>query len=451
MNRYTKLALSAIVPVALLAGCSGWLTGPKLTANPNFPTSASRDQLLVGVETGQTILQTGALARLFSMWTQQMGGTDRQYIAYSLYQYDEDAFSGSWSQAYTGGGLIDERAIESNALSVGDSIYAGVGKVMEALTMGTVADIWGDVPYTYAVSDSLTPPLDPQQQVYQHVQAVLDTAIDWLNCTAGTCQGPVNGSDIIYDGNVQDWIELAHTLKARFYLHVEPRMGMAAYDSALAQADSGISDPSHDFDSYQSADPNEWNLWYQFMVVQRSGYISAGQYLVNLLNSTSDPRLAEYFAKNSSGQYLGAPPGGGSGDYSTLSGIRLDPGFHQPMVTFAENQLIKAEAELELGQPGAALADYNAERTSQGVPTSAGPITLNDIMTEKYIALFQEIEPWNDYKRTCLPALAPATGTAGIPRRLLYPLSAERNENPNIPPPGQQPASNWNDPTGTCP
>ena len=27
-------------------------------------------------------------------------------------------------------------------------------------------------------------------------------------------------------------------------------------------------------------------------------------------------------------------------------------------------------------------------------------------MTEKYIALFQNIEVWNDYKRTCLPALA---------------------------------------------
>ena len=451
MNRYTKAALSALVPVALLAGCSDWLTGPNLTENPNFPTAASRDQLLVGVETGQTILQTGDLARLLSMWTQQMAGTDRQYVAFSLYQYDEDAFSGDWSAAYTGGGLIDERGIESNALAAGDTLYAGIGKVMEALTMGTVADVWGDVPYTYAVSDSLTPPLDPQQAVYQHVQSVLDTAITWLACTASTCQGPTNGADVIYNDNVQYWTELAHTLKARYYLHVEPRMGLTAYDSALAQADSGISDPSHDFDSYQSLNPNEWNLWYQFMVVQRSGYISAGDFLVNLLSTTSDPRLARYFAKNSSGTYLGAPPGGGSGDYSTLSDIRLDPAFHQPMVTYAENQLIKAEAELELGQPAAALADYNLERDSQGVPTSAGPLTLATIMTEKYVALFQEIEPWNDYKRTCLPALVPAAGSAGIPRRLLYPLSAERNENPHIPAPGSQPTSNWNDPTGACP
>ena len=40
-------------------------------------------------------------------------------------------------------------------------------------------------------------------------------------------------------------------------------------------------------------------------------------------------------------------------------------------------------------------------------------MTLADIMTEKYIALFQNTEVWNDWKRTCLPALTPAQGTVG--------------------------------------
>ena len=60
-----------------------------------------------------------------------------------------------------------------------------------------------------------------------------------------------------------------------------------------------------------------------------------------------------------------------------------------------------------------------------------------------YIALFQNMEVWNDYKRTCLPALTPATGASQIPVRLVYPLS-ERTANPSIP--GSGPARNWNDP-----
>ena len=117
-------------------------------------------------------------------------------------------------------------------------------------------------------------------------------------------------------------------------------------------------------------------------------------------------------------------------------------------MTYAENELIMAEAALQTGQQSIADAAFNAERASQGMPPKSG-VTLNDIITEKYIALFQEIEPWNDYKRTCLPAITPAQPT-GVPGRLLYPESAERNANKNVPPPAQQPARNWDQPNA-CP
>jgi hypothetical protein len=452
-NRYAKLALSVLLPAVLLAGCSDWLTSPKAKNDPNNPTTAGRDQLLVGVETAQTTLQTGDLARTLSLWVQSMAGTQRQYSLLDNYQFDEDAYSPDWSLVYTGGGLVDIRTIESQALEVGDSIYAGVGYVLEAMTMGTAADLWGDIPYSQAVSDSiLTPELDPQQQVYATVQAKLDTAIAFLQCTASTCAGP-GGVDLWYgqDDDPDDaaqWAELAHTLKARYYMHTA-EVDPSSYALALAQTDSGISSPANDLESYQSNDPNEWNLWYQFMVIQRSGYTGAGQFMVNLLKSRSDPRLEQYFAPNSSGQIAGAPPGGGAVSASDISSTRLAPNFHQPMVTYAENQLIMAEAALHEGETGTALTAYNAERTSQGVPT-AGSVTLQDVMTEKYIALFQQVEPWNDYKRTCLPALTPANGAAAIPARLLYPLSTERNANPNIPAPSDQPQRNWNDPNA-CP
>jgi hypothetical protein len=57
-------------------------------------------------------------------------------------------------------------------------------------------------------------------------------------------------------------------------------------------------------------------------------------------------------------------------------------------------------------------------------------------MNEKYVALFQNPEVWNDWKRTGFPTLV---GTP--PRRLTYPIS-EREANPNTPADG---ARNWND------
>jgi len=45
-----------------------------------------------------------------------------------------------------------------------------------------------------------------------------------------------------------------------------------------------------------------------------------------------------------------------------------------------------------------------------------GAALLDSIMTEKYVALFQNIEVWSDYKRTCLPALTPyLTANGALP------------------------------------
>jgi len=453
MHTISRLAVCAVLPATLLAGCSDWLTTKNATSNPNFPTVAGTNQLITAIEVGQTAYLTGDLDRLFMMWMQQAGGSDRQYVPYANYVYDEDAFSPDWTSAYTGGGLIDMRTAEQQALTEGDSITAGIAYTLEALDIGETTTVWGDIPYSQAVSTVLQPALDPQQQVYAEVQAKLDTALTLLACTNALCVGP-GAADLWANGDPTVWAPVAHTLKARYYLHTVLRDPTAAA-SAATQAALGIPDASHNLETYQSTNPNERNLFYQFMVLQRSGYMSAGGFLVDLLTSTHDPRLTKYFSKNSAGVYHGVPAAGGPGDYSTFAGLNTTdtslagaPNQRVPLVTYAENQLILAEADLRSGNPGGATAAYNVERTSQGVPTASGTVTLQQVITEKYIAdFFNGFETWEDWKRTCLPAITPAPGTAGIPGRILYPLSTERNANSNIPAPNAQPALNWDTPT----
>ena len=110
-----------------------------------------------------------------------------------------------------------------------------------------------------------------------------------------------------------------------------------------------------------------------------------------------------------------------------------DGTFAIPIVTYDENQLILAEASLM--QPGgtasAAAPFLNRVRARHGKPAITSP-TLQDIMYEKYITLFENPEYWNDYKRTCLPALRPANAKSAVPGRFYTPQS-ETQTNPNAP------------------
>jgi hypothetical protein len=69
-----------------------------------------------------------------------------------------------------------------------------------------------------------------------------------------------------------------------------------------------------------------------------------------------------------------------------------------------------------------------------------GAALLDSIMTEKFVAMFQNIETISDYRRTCIPAITVVTNNQGfsnVPGRLFYP-QIERNVNPNVPDPSVQ-------------
>jgi hypothetical protein len=454
MHRSFKLALVAL---PLLAGCSDWLSGPKLDSDPNRPTTATRNVLLTAVQSQSFLTLTGGLARNASIFTQQLAGTASQYQNYGTYQLSENDFYQEYASFYGGGGLLDIREIRRQSEAVGDRTFEGVAKVWEALIMGTAADVWGDIIYSEAVGDITTPALDDQYAVYAALQSLLDEAIADLESGEGAGPG---GNDLIYGGDADAWIEAAYTLKARLFLHTAERQGTApdgtpafdqqAYVDALAAAQNGISAPANDFLAYASDRAGEQNIWYQFMR-DRSDNVRAGAFLVDLLETRTDPRLAAYFRPAGNGEFGGAEPGEGytPQTQSTLSAERGAADFQQPILTWAENQLIIAEAQYRLGNEPAARQALDAARQAAGLgPVGAlsGLALLEAIMTEKYIALFQNIESWNDYKRTCLPAIASYDGEE-VPGRLYYPNN-ERNTNPNIPAPntGTNGWRNRNDP-----
>jgi hypothetical protein len=437
-----KVGAALGITMAAVA-CNPSLSGPKLDQDPNTPSTATSNQLLASIGQNANILLNGPAARFSAMWTQQMAGTDRQYQSFGLYQgLTESNYDAIWSAVYTGGGLVDIRNVEAGAQAAGDRTTLGIAEVWEAIFVGTAADLWGDVPYSDI--SSTQPKLDKQADVYAALQKVLDAAVADLG--AGTGAGP-GGVDLIYNGDRTKWLAAAHSMKARLFLHTA-KANNSAYASALAEAQQGIRSPSGNFLTWSSTVAGEQNIWQQFFI-NRDSYMRAGKNLVDLMKARNDPRLPQYFGLDGANAYGGAAPGQNLDGFtmSWLSTARGAPDFRQPFITSEDNNLVIAEAQYRGGTAAVALTTLNTERTALGLAalpvTTTGAAVLTAILDEKYVATFQQIEAYNDWRRTCWPNIAPASNTfnGNVPPRFFY-ASIEITANANIPALGQQPTRN---------
>jgi hypothetical protein len=511
MRHTIRLLLSAALAGSTI-GCGDFLSGLGVDEDPNNITNLTRPgPLYIGIQALQSVQFEGQLARNAAEYVQQIAGHSRQQIGYDLYGLGPSDVDGYFYSVYGssitiqgGGGLLDIHKMQQLARAVNDSIYIGVGKVYEALVIGMAASIWGDIPYREAAdSTNQTPAFDPQLQVYSDMLAQLDSAIFFLAAAQGPPNAgpPADNAELVYVDRGGDaaalaavYTQVAHSLKARYHMHLA-EVDPAHYALALAEVPLGINTPANDMNWFHDQSPTGQNVWWQFMGAR--GDIAPGAALVEILKRRiaagveTDERLNLYFQQaafdpdpevngdevgvgffgrrpggirglqtapgiyNGSGSPAG---GGGPGDpgsnFSNFNfiDVNIDPGdMRMPVITYAETQLIGAEAAFQTGGQGAAQPYLDAARAQRSygargtvpnllTPLAPVPATLENIMEEKYVTLFLNIEAWNDYKRTCLPALAPAPaattstvpGNVPVPGRLPYGIT-EINANPNTP------------------
>ena len=433
MRKTRIIASAGLAGAALMGACTNFLNSDKAVQNPNNPTTATTAQLFVGVQANIFGEQEGPVAMIICEWMQQCAGVNGRFVdQQGVYSISAGSFDGSFQSIYTGGGLLQIKQVEKQADAAGDKVTKGMAEVLEAMNMMFGADIWGDLPYSEAAGTNTTPKFDPQMTVYGNLLTLLTNAIADLKGAGG----PNPADDLIYGGSTTKWIEAAHTLRARIYLHRVEKLGNGEYTNALAEAQLGISKPADDFKSAHNGATSERNMWAQFQTSSFGNDLVAGSILVDLMTAQGDPRLPDYFGLNPKKTYGGynvTTQATAVADISPIlgSGRTDDDAFSQPIITYDENQLILAEASFKLTGAAAAAPFLNTVRAEYGKAAIATP-TLADIMNEKYIALFQNIETWNDYKRTCLPVMHPARSRAAIPGRLYYGQTEEQT-NPNTP------------------
>src|SRR6266571_3974539 len=178
MRKWTIAAAALCLTGGALTACTNFLDSEKAVNDPNNPTIASRNQLFVGVLANTFGNEEGPVAMIICEWMQQCAGVNGRFVEQQgTYSISAASFDIPFSTIYTAGGLVGIRNIEASADADGDKLYKGIAEVLEVMDIGFAADVWGDIPYRFAVADSARPPFDPQLQVYDDLLALLDKAI----------------------------------------------------------------------------------------------------------------------------------------------------------------------------------------------------------------------------------------------------------------------------------
>lgn len=422
-------------------------------------------------------------AQSTSSFLQYMTGTLNVQNNVTRYAYLEANFDQTWSNHFYSGAMKDFKTVIEKSTTEGATHYRGITKIMMAMCIGQIVDLWGDAPYAQAfdIEQYPQPVFDQGQTLYTQLFTLLDEGIADLNTTS--TYSPTR-NDLIFpatteaawrSGSLPRWIKAANGLKARYHNHLSKVDPQGSADAALAAlaATGGVFVSNAEEMKVSFGTTNDTaGPWFSFMLGTFGlNNINVCATFVDMLKDrvgpgVNDPRLPFYIAANTGGQYIGTPLGATSigTTNSRLGSYANSAAAPTNLLTYAEIKFIEAEARFRKGQFVEAAAAHNAAVKAsiarvtgsanvgyEAMYASETDVTievdgLRKIFTEKYIAMFLQTEAWTDWRRSIpagaagtvsgIPTLAPpATNeTSGVfPRRFLYPQNEVVANRANVP------------------
>ncbi|ALI99271.1 SusD/RagB family nutrient-binding outer membrane lipoprotein [Rufibacter tibetensis] len=416
----TLYTISLALSMVLMGSC-----GDLLDVNSD-PGRVGADQATVA-----TLLPS---AQRFTANTQfgasQYGVQYPQYLAgQAIGQFTPYGFDQLWLPFYTDA-FPTLQDIITRAEAVGAFNYSGIAKTLLALNLMTVADIFGDAPYSQALqgTSNLYPCYDKMEDLYRvHIIKLLDEALADLAKPLPT--SPVFQTvqnDLIYKGNLAQWTKAARAVRARYFLHLSEK-DPAALATAAQEAAAAFASNADDLQLvYEEQNPNPW---FGFLGNANNKPMQPSSYVVDLLSGrggrfqgVTDPRLPIYMTRTGTNtNYVGLTPGrliGEAGVNVNMTQTSWHTRAVAPIlfITYAETQFIRAEAlfntnraesyaayrrgiEASMRKVGVAETEITAYMANPAVALSPATLTLQDIMLQKYLGLYMQIETWTDMRR----------------------------------------------------
>lgn len=444
-----KFAGVFLAAALILSSCDTWID-TEVNINPDAPADVPMSLMLPAIQQNFGFTLAGNdMVLTTNSWMQQFDGVTRQSYTVSRYQYLPADVNNLWNGIYAGI-LINSKILidkAENTAGAYSPYNAGIGKVLMAATLGVSTDLFGDMPYSEALKGNenvLTPKFDTQEQVYTALQGLLTSAITDFGKPATENLVAVK-NDVMYAGNVAKWKKAAYSIKARHLLQLSAVKGNAVYTEALAAAANGFASTADDMMvPWEEANHNPI---FQFME-QRTD-VRMGATMVNLMKSIEDPRIPFYVAKDGSGEYTGSVIGSQNENASKPGTFIAGATASSVIMSYAELKFIEAEANFKLNKSaeasdalkkavgasilrvtGTAMTDnwYNAKIANQ-------TLSLELIMTQKYIASFGTCQAYADYRRVGIPVLTVPPGAVlpAVPTRYPYAQDEISYNGANVP------------------
>ncbi len=431
-----------VVIVSTIASCDSFLEDD--IVSPNDPAKVTPELRMANVQVATFATYSGQLTRQSLVFGCQLSGTvaGSQSRETAQYNITEITNENEWEVIWAGAVVDCKNIIKDYGAQ--SPYYAGIAQVIMALNIGLATYLWGDVPFDeggLGVEVDLKPKYESQAVVLNKLQLLLDDAIVNLSRPLTDNGFVPETDDFIFGGNVDGWIQTAWILKARYINRLSTVNPLGSATDALSfLQSSNATDSSNDaFMAFFGGNAtNQWNAF----EANRQGYFRVSELFANLLININDPRLSYFLSEDGDGGFSGTPsddPSDAATSY--LGALYASPDSPLPLVTFVEAKFIEAEAQLRAGANAAAASAHNAAvilsvlqvtgsapdaqfETDYASETS-GSITLEKIMTQKYIALFAQMECYSDWRRTGIPNLIPNPNAilSGIPLRLPTPQS----------------------------
>lgn len=202
----------------------------------------------------------------------------------------------------------------SSAQKKGAYHYMATANIFHALGFMQMLDVYGEMPYTQAISGIASPAFDDGKTIYNGCIAKLNEAIDLFGQTQDAAAPSLASGDMWNAGDVSKWIKLCYGLKARYMLKLSKKSDLYNADSVLyflskgpqGNADNVVQQGYNNstVTDYLLGDPVVTNGNFDYAAYGSNQRIS--QYYYNLLTNmrgsgVTDPRMSKIVPASMSG------------------------------------------------------------------------------------------------------------------------------------------------------
>jgi hypothetical protein len=325
-----------------------------------------------------------------------------------------------------------------------------IAEILEVYAWSVLTTTYGDIPYSKGLDiENVFPTYQDDQEIHYDLIERLDAAVAQLDPSAES----LGTFDLIYEGDVEQWMKFANSLKLRLGMivaDVDFTRSRAIVEEAVA---AGVLESNEDNAAleYEESSPNTNPVWVNLVQSGRRDFVAANT-IVDIMTDLNDPRVPLYFTTDRSGGYTGGVYGSSNSysAYSKPSSQITDPQAPGVLISYSEVEFLLAEAAARgMNVGGTAEEHYNAAITASILEwggdeaqaqeylaqpevkyTTAEGDFRQKIGTQKWIALYNRgHEAWTEYRRLDAPQFNPVASPIGdFPIRYPYPVN-EQNLN----------------------